>query len=207
MSLRLLPLAVLFLGACSGDKTQPDGETDAADADTDADTDSDTDADTDSDTDADSDADTDTSTSGLVTGSGTAVVTTTWAGTEEISVLELVDDTTTGTVLCQVSYELTSTGLRSDCAQCDFAVDLVIGNASVDTDVNGACLASLGVDAATIASWNGQPKAYGYIAEYFGHAEVYVEYDGAEWNTKGYASLDTVTHELSYSWEGDVLTW
>ncbi|MCA9489313.1 MAG: hypothetical protein KC621_05305, partial [Myxococcales bacterium] len=155
----------------------------------------------------DSDADTDTSTSGLVTGSGLAVVTTSWAGTEEIELLELVDDTTTGNVLCKVSYELTSTALRTDCTQCDFAVDLVIGNASVVSDVGGACLPGLGVDATTIGTWNGQTKAYGYIAEYFGHAEVYVEYDGTDWNTKGYADLDTVTHELSYTWEGDVVTW
>ncbi len=201
--LTYLPLA-LVAAACSGGTTDTDTDTDVADTDTDTDADTDTDTDTDADTDSDTDTDTDTdvtSGEGLLTGQGFATVTATaYAGTETV---EILADSGYGDPVCVIEYDLVSTAVRTDCAQCEWAFDLEIANAAVTLD-DGRCLAALGVDATTVGSWNGTVKTYGFVPEYFGHPDVLVQTTGGPWSAWAYASWDEAAGDLGYLWDGSL---
>jgi len=194
----LMWIAVAVTIACNGKDTTPTGETD-----TDTDTDSDTDSDTDTDTDSDTDTDTDTDTTGLgyvnQTRRGTAVVNGSYDGSETL----VVEDDYV--VVCEVTYDLDSVVDRTDCAACVWAYDVVLANTTVVTDTNGACLAALGVDAATAASWDGQQRAYGYDPEFQGHAEVMWSTLYGSWDVIGYADWDPAANTIVYDFEDTIL--
>ena len=101
------------------------------------DTDTDADADADTDTDADADADTDTDTGdphgvGLTGHKGEVVVDPlSWLGVES---WYFTADKGMGDDLCLVTWDSTSTAVRSDCAQCDWAFDVVWTDPRVEID-------------------------------------------------------------------------
>jgi hypothetical protein len=194
--MRNLPLLALLVAACGGDTDDSTDETGLAEGDADTDTDADSDTDADTDTDTDSDADTDPI--AQVERVGVALVNGGYDGTEEIVV---TGDNGYGAVICHATMSLVSVGPeRTDCTVCDWAYDLEIGGATIDVDDNGACMATIGVDATTIGSWDGTVRSYGYNPDYFGHAQALVYWDGSAWVTVSYASWDEAKHTFDYQW-------
>ncbi|MEQ1568786.1 MAG: hypothetical protein ABMA64_24315 [Myxococcota bacterium] len=186
--------AALALLGCTGG-TDPD-DTGTKDTETDTDTDADADADADADTDADTDVEPGQS---LVQRVGSGVVGADYVGTEEY---QLLDDEGYGALQCQITLDLLSTGIRTDCAPCLWAFDLEISNATVVLDDGaGACMAGFGLDATTVGSLNGQILSYGYNPDYFGHAQVLmVSPAGEPWAAATYGTYDEGTGDFSYEW-------
>ena len=84
--------------------------------------------------------------------------------------------------------------------ECAWAYDLVMADAEVVTDEDPGCLATLGYDESTVNELNGGTIGYGYIHEYFGHANVLSsEVDGV-WVPIDNASWDEKTGEFNYDW-------
>jgi hypothetical protein len=192
------------LAACSGG--DGDGETTTetvgdTDTDTDTDTDSDTDADTDTDTDADTDTDMDTDTDpervGVLSRVGVAVAGVDFVGTEDLIFIDGAYGT--GEVLCQIRSTLTASGPRSDCPDCLFAFDLTVSDSLVLVD-EGPCLSVTGFDASNVSSLDGRTIAYGYDADYVGHAQILMVNDGAGWAPATYCAYDETTGAVSYDW-------
>ncbi|RME21634.1 MAG: hypothetical protein D6798_17635 [Deltaproteobacteria bacterium] len=130
---------------------------------------------------------------GLLTFAGTATVTeTTYSGSET---LQFKGDEGDGEVLCEITIGLESIGTRSDCGNCDWAFDLRVTAADINTDV--ACDA-IGYDKATLESLVGSTRGYGYDPEYFGHAPTLMVLEGKTWNPVAYASYDPGTHAFEY---------
>ncbi len=186
--------------ACNGDKDTADTEGDT-DADTDADTD--TDADADADTDTDTDTDTDPLT-GLLGREGEATVLAgSYEGWED---RYFIADSGDGDDLCRISYDVISTGSRDDCVNdagaepCDWAYDVEISGAYVETDVDGACAAQIGYDASTIDSLNGESFAIAYVSDYYGHANVLFYYDKGAWGPVANATYDSGSGAFAYIW-------
>ncbi len=125
--------------------------------------------------------------------------TDTFTGDEEVQLLD--DD---DTVVCAFTVALTASGIRDDCADCDWAHDLTVSDTTVSSDTDGACAALLGDDGTAL---DGTSRAQGYQHAYLGHAEVIMlETEGA-WAAAGYASWDEETGELSYELESGTVTW
>jgi hypothetical protein len=208
----------MYLGAmgvaCQGSDTDTDQD---GDADTDTDTDSDTDADTDTDTDAsDTDSDTDVILDGLALliriGEAFVEEGVSYTGTEDLRYDAEEGD---GNTVCLVSMTLTSSAVRTDCgfpdsyppdyfAECTWAFDLVTSDASVVTDVDGACQTLLGIDSSTVDQLDGEVRSYAYHPDYFGHTTVLMIYDGTEWVPVSYAEFDSETGLFDYDWDEGV---
>lgn len=194
---------MIYLGAillaCQGTTTDEDVTTDMdADTDTDADTDQDPDTDTDV-----PDTDTDTGAAGGLAALirvGTAVVEegVSYAGTEDLT---FNAEDGYGSTVCLVSTTLASVAVRTDCATCDWAFDLVTSGSTVVTEVDGACLPLLGVDAATVGQLDGEERSYGFNPDFFAHSPVLMVYDGTAWVAAEYADYDPVTGALAYDWD------
>jgi len=95
---------------------------------------------------------------------------------------------------------VTSTAPRTDCPDCDWAYDVVYGDVSVDVDTDGIC-DTIGWDAAARTAWSGSTNAYGFIADYFGHAPVLMMEIKGKWGPVDFASWDETSGDFSYSWE------
>ena len=119
-------------------------------------------------------------------GVGTATLDT-LDGTEEWALLD-EDDVD----LCRLSSVATSTGTRSDCAQCAWAQDLVL---SGTVEVSAGTCAALGVDP---ADFDGLTRSYGYVPDYYGHAQVIMEDAGGGWDAQGYATWDEATGAFAW---------
>jgi len=180
--LRHLPLIALFAAAaCSGGSD-----------------DKDTPSDTDTDTDTASTGDTfDTGDLPRLARVGTGVATTDYVGTES----EVWRTPSTDTVVCEIAYDLTSTAVRGDCANCDWAFDLVTSNTTVVVDDGGACMDIVGVDAKTASTLDGRVRSYGYDPVYQGHAEILMFDEGSGWAPGTYVSWDDKTSTITYDWE------
>lgn len=181
--------ACLVLAACNGDKQ----ETDSGPA---TDTDSD-------DTDAVDTDDTDApAREGLLQRVGTATVTDSYAGTEDLQLVSEEDADGDGEddVVCRIRYELVSVAVRDDCVMCEWAFDLEIRGATVAEDPLGVCLAVTGYDASNVAELDGTISARGFDPEYAGHAEVLLsELEPGSWQTVSYATF--VGEQLDYAWD------
>lgn len=119
-------------------------------------------------------------------GVGTATLDT-LDGTEEWALLD-EDDVD----ICRVSSVATSTGTRSDCGQCAWAQDLVL---SATVEVTAGTCAAAGIDP---ADFDGLTRSYGYVPDYYGHAQVIMEDAGAGWDAQGYATWDEATGTFAW---------
>lgn len=188
-------LAVGLLASCDGDKTD---DTAGEDTDADADADTDTDSDADADSDTDSDADTDT---GEIEGSehkdGSATTDgLSYSGHEDWYILAPDDKARA----CHVSYELASTVVRDDCDICLWAFDLEVSKAQVVTEDDGAC-AAIGLSGSDASSLDGSIVSYGFVDDYYGHADVIAVLIGNKWTVVNFAAYDAKKSAFSYEWE------
>jgi len=124
----------------------------------------------------------------------------TYDGYEE---LYFVAEKGAGDDVCRIHYTATSVAERTDCVDCDWAYDLRFTGPSITAETDVGCLPTLGYDADSVNDIDGTSMAYGYIAEYFGHAQVMTLYTEAtdSWDVVTFASWDAVTGEFSYDWE------
>jgi hypothetical protein len=76
-----------------------------------------------------------------------------------------------GDAVCRIRYQVSSVAPRADC----------------------------GDDA--IAALEGTTRAYGFIEEYIGHADVLTVDQGEGWEVAAYASWAQDSGDLSYEWE------
>jgi hypothetical protein len=208
---RGLWLGVLGLGSWGCTDKGDDSGVGEADADTDAD--SDTDTDTDTDTDIPTNPDCPGKPVGnaqlSLLGSGSVVPGVSYDGTESYE-LFAVDGPSKGNVVCRITWDVDSTGIRKDCYgdpvfNCDpkaggWAFDLMASNAVIDPKA-AACDAVLcGAD---LASLEGPTTlAYGPYVE---HAFILARYDDEKpgWSGVGYGSWSEKKHTLTYELEID----
>lgn len=119
-------------------------------------------------------------------GAGTATLDS-LDGTEEWA---LVDEDDVD--LCRVSSVATSTGTRSDCPLCAWAQDLVL---SATVEVTAGTCAAAGISP---GDFDGITRSYGYVPDYYGHAQVIMEDVGGGWDAQGYATWDEATGAFAW---------
>lgn len=120
---------------------------------------------------------------------------TSYVGTESWYFVE--DEVDGGQDLCRITYTLTSTAVREDCADCTWAFDLVVSGAAVVAESGPGCLALSGYDAATVSALDGQVVSHGYNPDYFGHrAVLMMDTGGGDW--RGVASADWTDGIFTY---------
>lgn len=118
----------------------------------------------------------------------------------------LVSDDDDGLTLCLITYSLLSSVARADCTDCSWAFDLIVGDAAIAEETDGAC-SILGYDDTTVYSLNGTVLPYGYAPDYYGHAQVLMTDRGTGWAAATFASYDETTGEFTYDWELGSHSW
>ena len=103
-----------------------------------------------------------------------------------------------GLDVCRVRVTMTSVAIRSDCEGCSWAFDLETSDATVEAESDVGCLGVFGMDASTVGSLDGAVVSYGFIHEYYGHADVLSVDAGAGWDVVGFANWDDASFEFSY---------
>lgn len=178
----MLPMLSLLLACTDPDSAAKDSDTGGLDTDTGetAETGDSETAETDSGTAAGS---------GLKGRNGSAVATVD-SFSDGVEEAWFVADEGDGADLCRVSYALEPVAPRDDCDLCSWAWDLQITGVTVLEDSD---CATPGLDAL-----EGTTRSYGYIFEYFGHANVIAEDDGG-WDAQGFATWDEGSG--AFEWE------
>jgi hypothetical protein len=206
MMFLLLPLACTPEEAADTDTaavtdTDTAADTDTDDTDTD-DTGTDDTDDTDDTNDTD-DTDTDTSANedALLRLEGAADVGETYVGTEAV---DLLSNFGLGDELCRITYTVTSTARRDDCADCVWAFDVVLGAPTVDYDAE---CAAAGYDAAAIAAIEGTTRSIGVAVDYLGHADALLLYDGRTWVSASFVDWVDAEWTLRYAWDQAYVTY
>lgn len=140
--------------------------------------------------------------SGLVGRIGTATAdASSYDGTEE---WYLISEDGKGEDVCRIRTTLTNVGApRTDCADCLWAHDLVVSAPEIIAESGPGC-AVFGYDASTIGDLDGTTVSYGYIPEYYGHAQVLAVDDGTRWNVVTFAAWDDATSAFSYDWQDGI---
>lgn len=138
---------------------------------------------------------------GLLTRVGQATVGSSYNGTEEIRFAPTAGD---AQALCSVVVPVTAAGARSDCADCLWAFDVVLGAPTVSIDT--ACEAA-GYNAQAIAALEGSVRGYGFADEYLGHAEALLVLQDGAWEPVSFADWSAETGLLSYEWEQGYLPY
>ena len=114
----------------------------------------------------------------------------------------LIGDEGMGEDLCRVRFDVALLGEPTvPCDECSFAFMLEKRNPSTITDVDGTCAKSaLRLDADAIAALDGARMSYGYVPEYWGHANVLMQLDEetGEWEAVTFSTWDEETGELFY---------
>ena len=105
-----------------------------------------------------------------------------------------------GPDVCRIRVDLSSTATRDDCTGCSWAFDLVVSNVEVTAESDPGCEA-FGLGAAEIAALEGSTRAYGYIFEYLGHADVVMDYRKDTWEVLSFATWSDTTDALDYGWD------
>ncbi len=121
-----------------------------------------------------------------------------YTGTED---WVFIGDDGEGEEFCRIRTTLSVAAVRDDCEDCDWAYDLVRGDAEVLTDTGPGCLALAGYDATTVSDLDGTTVAYGYSPDYFGHAEVLMGVVDGAWTALAFATWDEATGAFSYERE------
>lgn len=136
-----------------------------------------------------------------VTGTATADAAG-YAGTED---WYFIADSGDGEDVCRIRYTLTGVTARTDCDDCSWAWTLEVSDAEVVTDAG--CAESVGVDATTVGSLDGTTTGYGYIASYYGHADVLAVDEDGQWVVETFAAWDEGTSAFSYDWNQGNQEW
>ncbi len=153
----------------------------------------------DDDTDGADDDDSASGPQGLLGRLGTAAVSvSSYEGSEE---LYFTTDYGEGDDICRIRYTLTSVAVRDDCPDCSWAFDIELGAPELLTESPPGCLATTGVDSATMAQLEGSMVSYGYNPDYFGHIQVLRVEEGGVWDSAGHASWDSGSGSFSYDWQ------
>jgi len=136
---------------------------------------------------------------GLAGKTGEALVTVAGpGGFEGAEEWHFTADSGAGEELCRIRYQLDSTEPRTDCDLCDWAFELVLSEAELVTEIEPGCDAVFGVAGEEVGSLDGTEIAYGYTAEYFGHAEVLLSVVEGAWTAVTNATWDPVSGAFSY---------
>jgi hypothetical protein len=119
-------------------------------------------------------------------GTATVVVGDAWSG-------QCTEYVTSGSdTVCAWQWDVASTAVRQDCADCDFAFDLALtGGHQVDGDCSAA-----GFEAETTKSWGYAPSfSYDDTASgsYYDNSSVLVAWDGQQWWPLAAATWDGTT--------------
>ena len=138
---------------------------------------------------------------GLLTLIGQATVGSSYDGTEEIRFAPTTGD---AQALCSVVVPVSAAQARTDCLDCLWAFDVVLGAPTVNTDT--ACEAA-GYDAQAIAALEGSVRSYGFADEYLGHAEALLVLQDDTWEPVSFADWSAKTGLLSYEWEQGYLPY
>ena len=107
-------------------------------------------------------------------------------------------DSGAGEEICRIQYALTSTGVRSDCDLCDWAFDVSLSEAEFVSESDPGCEAVFGIGPGNVGDLNGLWAGYGYSAEYFGHAAVFLLEVEGEWVALSNALFDEASGAYSY---------
>jgi len=107
-------------------------------------------------------------------------------------------DSGAGEEICRIQYALNSTGVREDCDICDWAFDVSISEAEFVSESEPGCRATFGIGPENVGDLNGLWAGYGYSAEYFGHAAVFLLETEGEWVAVSNAVFDEATGAYSY---------
>lgn len=178
----------LLLAACDADQGDDDS-TDPGDDDDDAGDDDDTTEDA----------------SGLLGRVGTATVDgASYQGTED---LYFTTEYGEGEDVCRIRYPLSSSAVRDDCADCVWAFDLVLGAPELIAETDPGCLATVGVDSASLGDVEGDVVSYGYDPEYFGHIQMLLVEQAGSWAAVGHADWESGSGAFSYDWEDGYHTY
>ncbi len=113
--------------------------------------------------------------------------------------LYYIADSGAGADLCRVRVTLTSTAVRDDCADCEWAFDLHAEDPQVIAESAVGC-AGVGVDEAAIDAL-AVPRGYGYAREYFGHNDVLMVEQKGVWTAVNFADWNEGSGALAYDWE------
>lgn len=124
---------------------------------------------------------------------GRATVDDGYVGTEAVVVRA---DGGLGGELCRVEYPVVSTAVRSDCAECLWAFNVVFGAQTVV--MSEGCEAA-GVDLTESAE--GETRAYGLALDYLGHAHALMIDQGGTWSPVAFAEWEDATSSFGYRWE------
>ncbi len=107
-------------------------------------------------------------------------------------------DSGAGEEICRIQYALASTGVRSDCDLCDWAFDVSLSGAEFVSETDPGCAAVFGIGPGNVGDLNGLWAGYGYSAEYFGHAAVFLLEVEGEWVALSNALFDEASGAYSY---------
>lgn len=132
------------------------------------------------------------------------VSTRAYSGWEE---MYLIGDSGDGDDVCRIRVTFGSSSARTDCALCDWAFDLEVTEASIVSEADPGCLATLGYDSSTVGGLVGTTVSYGYIAEYYGHTQMLVSWDGTDWVPTSFCAYDMATGTFTYDWEDGLVSY
>lgn len=166
--------------------------------DTDSGADADTDTDADTDADSDSDSDTDITRQGLFGRSGAATAAVgSYSGTEDLYLIGEDDSE-----ICRIRYDVSWVATRKDCKLCNWAADLRFDNPYIVTESDVGC-AALGLGGKDVLELAGTGVGYGYVHEYYGHADVLMFFFDSDiyWDAVSFATWDETTHAFAYDWQ------
>ena len=138
---------------------------------------------------------------GLLTLIGRATVGSSYEGTEEI---RFAPTTGGAQTLCSITVPVTATAPRSDCDDCLWAFDVVLGAPTIGIDTS--CEAA-GYDDESIAALEGSVRGQGFADEYLGHAEALLVLQDGSWEPVSFADWSEATGLLSYEWEQGYLPY
>lgn len=133
-----------------------------------------------------------------------SVSTRSYDGWEE---MYLIADSGDGDDVCRIRMTYGESTARTDCALCDWAFDLTVVDASIVADTDPGCLATLGYDSSTVGDLVGTTVSYGYIAEYYGHTQMLVSWNGSEWVPTSFCAFDQKTGTFTYDWEDGLVSY
>lgn len=136
---------------------------------------------------------------GLLGKIGSAMVTD--AGFEGTEDLYFIADYGQGEDICRIRYTLTTIGPRTDCAECEWAYDLLLSGPELIAEMEPGCLATVGVEGSDVGVLDNQVVSYGYNPDYFGHISVLFVLQDGVWGPVDHGAWDQNKGTFVYDWQ------
>lgn len=147
-----------------------------------------------------------------------------WSGEAVVDTLDylgfedwyFIADEGLGEDLCRIRSTLAALSVREDCAvvaggetlACTWAFDLLRSESEVVAESGVGCRELSGYDATDVSDLDGEVVSYGYVSDYFGHANILMVDGGAgDWQPATMATWDEATSELSYDWADGIFDY